>query len=137
MARVVKSKTFQGFFWLTGNVGVKKISLENYAHFTSLSRALGTRRTHLAETLFKDRTEELLDQEFKFNFFFLILDELNFNFFILNFHFKFSSDTSEHPRYSSSKQVVNIFTSEKRNHTPESYEKFPCPRRESNSTYEF
>ena len=104
-------------------MGVKKISLANYAHFASLSRALRTRRTHLAETLFKDRTEELLDQEFKFNYFF-ILDELNFNFFIQNFHFKFSSDTSEHPRYSSSKQVVNIFTSEKRTHTPESYEKF-------------
>ena len=47
-------------------MGVKKISLANYAHFTSLSRALGTRRTRLAETLFKDRTEELLDQEFNF-----------------------------------------------------------------------
>ena len=53
-------------------MGVKKILLANYTHFTSLSRALGTRRTRLAETLFKDRTEELLDQE-------LILVFFNFN----------------------------------------------------------
>ena len=39
-----KGRSFEEFFKLTRNVGVKKISLANYAHFTSLSRALGTRR---------------------------------------------------------------------------------------------